>query len=141
MHAIGPGRGAASLENAINAPTPAPWGRAGVVEACKEPGGSGLLAVLLDARGAQTGQTMLVDRELPREKFVDSQRIAAAGFFERKKTAAHSGNNFGLAADDPPFGAGRWQIRNGKRATVWPDDVFDPRAMRFCHGVLTNSTD
>jgi hypothetical protein len=41
-----------------------------------------LLAVLLDARGAQAGQTMLVDRELPGEEFVDGQRVTAASLLE-----------------------------------------------------------
>src|SRR5207237_6483948 len=67
------------------------------------------------------------------------QRVTAAGFLEREQTAANRGNNFGLATDDPPLGAGCGQIRNRQRTAVRPDDVFDPRAMGFCHGVLTNS--
>ena len=34
------------------------------------------LAVLLQARGAQPGQTMAVDRALPAEEFLDGQGIA-----------------------------------------------------------------
>jgi hypothetical protein len=41
-----------------------------------------LLPVLLDARGAQAGEAVLVDRILPGEKFLDRQRVTAAGFFE-----------------------------------------------------------
>src|SRR6185295_9094833 len=41
-----------------------------------------LLAVLLDARRAQTGQAVLVDRILPGQEFFDRQRIAGASFFE-----------------------------------------------------------
>ena len=41
-----------------------------------------LLAVLLDARRAQAGQAVLVDRMLPGQKFFDRQRIAGASFFE-----------------------------------------------------------
>ena len=37
-----------------------------------------LLAVLLDAGGAQPGETMLVDRELPGQEFVHGQGVAAA---------------------------------------------------------------
>ena len=92
-----------------------------------------LLAILLDPRGAQAGETMLVNRELPRKKFVDRQRVAAASFLEGKKAAANCGNDFGLTADDPPFGSGRRQVGDGKRAAVGPDDVFHPRAMRFGH--------
>ena len=48
-----------------------------------------LLAVLLNAGRAQAGKAMLVDRILPREEFLDRQRIAAARFFERQQAAAH----------------------------------------------------
>src|SRR4051794_19352306 len=98
-----------------------------------------LLTILLNSGGAQTGETVLVDRELPRQEFVDGQGVAAAGFFKGQQTAADGGNDFGLAANDPPLGAWRRQIRDGERAAVRPDDVFHPRAMGFCHGVLTTS--
>src|SRR5436190_21999263 len=98
-----------------------------------------LLTILLDARGAQAGKTVLVDRELPGKEFVDGQRVAAAGLVKGEQAATNGSDNFGLAANDPPLGAGRGQIRAGERTAVRPDDVFDPRAMGFCHGVLTNS--
>jgi hypothetical protein len=101
--------------------------------------GEFLLAVLLDAGGAQASQTMLIDRELPGEEFVHGQRVAAAGLLKGKQATANGSDNFSLAANDPPLGAGRGQIRNRQRTAVRPDDVFDPRAMGFCHGVLTNS--
>jgi hypothetical protein len=71
-----------------------------------------LLAILLDAGGPQAGQTVLVDRKLPGEEFIDRQRIAAAGFLKGEKATAHSGDDLSFAADDPPFGSGRGQIRN-----------------------------
>src|SRR5215469_11697292 len=77
-----------------------------------------LLAILLDAGGPQSGEAMLIDRELPGEEFVDSQRVAAAGFFEREKPAANRSNDLGLTANDPPFGPGCRQVRNRKRAAV-----------------------
>src|SRR5262245_13634136 len=99
----------------------------------------GLLAVLLDAGGAQARQTMLVDREMPGKAFADRQRVAAAGFLKGEQASPDGRNNFSLTANDPPLGAGRRKIRDGQRTAVRPDDVFDPRAMGFCHGVLTNS--
>jgi hypothetical protein len=99
----------------------------------------GLLAVLLDAGGAQSGQTVLVDGELPRQEFVDSQGITAAGFLEGQEAAANGCHNLGLTADNPPFGTGRREIRDRQRTAIWPDDVLYPRAVGFCHGVLTNS--
>ena len=71
-----------------------------------------LLAILLDARGAETRQTMLVDRELPAKEFVDCQRVAAAGLLKGEQAATNGSDNFSLAANDPPLGAGRGQIRN-----------------------------
>ena len=46
--------------------------------------GDWLLAILLDARGAQAGEAVLVDRILPGEEFLDRQRVAGAGFLERQ---------------------------------------------------------
>ena len=92
-----------------------------------------LLAVLLDPRRAQAGKAVLIDRVLPGEEFLDGQRIAAARFFERKQSAANSGDDFGLAANDPTLRARRRQIGDRQGRTVRPDDVFDPRAMGFSH--------
>src|SRR5688500_13290615 len=64
-----------------------------------------LLAILLNARGAQACEPVLVDGILPGEELFDGQRVAAAGFFERQQTAAHGGNNLGLAPDNPAFRA------------------------------------
>jgi hypothetical protein len=55
---------------------------------------------------------MLIDGKLPGEEFVDRQRVTAAGLLQGKQTATDGGNDFGLTADDPPFGPGRGQIRN-----------------------------
>src|SRR5256885_7910769 len=74
--------------------------------------GRGLLAVLLDARGAQASKAMLVDGELPGKEFVDGQGVTAAGFLKGKQAAADGSNNLSLTANDPPFGSGRGQIRN-----------------------------
>ena len=73
---------------------------------------AGLLPVLLDTRGAQPGKAMLIDGKLPGEKFVDRQRVADASLLEGEQTAANRGNDFGLTANNPPFGPGRGQIRN-----------------------------
>src|SRR5689334_8121236 len=98
-----------------------------------------LLTILLNSGGAQAGETMLVDRELPRQEFVDGQGVTAARFFEGQQSAADGGDDFGLAANDPSLGAWRGQIRDGEGAAVRPDDIFHPRATGFGHGVLTNS--
>jgi hypothetical protein len=71
-----------------------------------------LLPILLDPRGPQAGQTMLIDGKLPGQEFVDRQRVTAAGFLKGEQAASDRCNDFGLAADDPPFGSGRGQVRN-----------------------------
>jgi hypothetical protein len=71
-----------------------------------------LLAILLDTGGAQSRKTVLVDGKLPGKEFVDGQRVAAASLLEGEQAAANCGNDFGFAADNPPFGPGCWQIRN-----------------------------
>jgi hypothetical protein len=74
--------------------------------------GRGLLAILLDAGGPQAGQAVLIDGELPGKEFVNRQRVAAACFLEGEQAAADRGNDFGLPADNPPFGSGRGEVRN-----------------------------
>jgi hypothetical protein len=73
---------------------------------------NGLLPILLDAGGAQSGKAVLVDGKLPGEEFVDGQRVAAASLLKGEQAAANRGNDFGLTANNPPFGPGRGQIRN-----------------------------
>jgi hypothetical protein len=74
--------------------------------------GADLLAILLNSGGAQSGKAVLVDGKLPGQEFIDGQGVAAACLLEREQAAANRSDNFGLAADNPPFGAGRGQIRN-----------------------------
>ena len=69
-----------------------------------------LLAILLNAGGAQARKTVLIDRELPGKELVDCQRIAAASLFEGKQASAHGGDDFSLTANDPTFGPRRGQI-------------------------------
>jgi hypothetical protein len=76
------------------------------------PAWQGLLPVLLDAGGPQAGQAMLIDGELPGKELVHRQRVAAASLLEGEQAAANRSNDFGLAADHPPFGSGRGQVRN-----------------------------
>jgi hypothetical protein len=71
-----------------------------------------LLPILLDAGRPQACQAMLIDGELPRQKLVHRQRVAAASLLKGEQAAANRGNDFGLAADHPPFGSGRGQVRN-----------------------------
>jgi hypothetical protein len=71
-----------------------------------------LLPILLDTGGPQAGQAMLIDRELPRQELVNRQRVAAARLLKGEQAAANCGNDFGLAADHPPFGSGCGQVRN-----------------------------
>ena len=70
------------------------------------------MAILLDAGGTQPGKAVLVDGKLPGKEFVHRQRVAAAGLLKGEQAAANRGNDFGLTADNPPFGSGRGKIRN-----------------------------
>src|SRR5262245_2120923 len=98
-------------------------------------GEAGLGAVLLDARRAQAGKAMAVDRVLPGEELCNGEGVAAAGFFQRQQAAADGGNNLSLTSDNPTLGARRWQVRNRQRTAIRPDDILDPRAVGFGHNV------
>jgi hypothetical protein len=71
-----------------------------------------LLAILLDAGGAQSRKAVLVDGKLPGKEFVNGQCVAAASLLEGEQATANCGNDFGFTADNPPFGPGCRQIRN-----------------------------
>src|SRR3984957_391712 len=77
-----------------------------------------LLPILLNSGGAQAGQAVLIDGKLPGQEFVDRQRVAAASLLEGEQAAAHGGNDLGLTANNPPFGPGCGQIRDGKGTAV-----------------------
>jgi hypothetical protein len=96
-----------------------------------------LLAVLLNARGAQAGQAMLVDGHLPAQEFLGGQRVTLAGLLEAEQTAADGGDNLGFAANNPASGAGRWKVGNRQGTAVGPNDILDPWAVGFGHDTLT----
>jgi hypothetical protein len=103
--------------------------------ACQKMGGGGLLPVLLDARGAQAGEAVLVDRVLPGEEFFDRQRIAAAGLLEGQKSAAHGSDDLGLAPDDPTLRTRCGQVGDRQRAAVRPDNILCPWSKGLRHKV------
>src|SRR5262249_53943608 len=98
----------------------------------------GLLAILLDTCRAQAGEAVAIDRILPGEELFDRQRVPAAGFLEREKSAADGGDDFGLAANHPALRSWRREIGNCQRAAVGPDDILHPRAVGFGHVTLTH---
>ena len=102
---------------------------------------AGLLPVLLNARGAQPGEAMLINGILPGQEFFDRERIPAAGLFQRKQAAAHGRDHLRLAADDPAFRSRGGQIRDRERTPVGTDDVLGPWAKGLRHLQLTHSTD
>ena len=93
-----------------------------------------LLPVLLDASGAQAGETVLVDGVLPGQEFFDGEGVATAGFLKRKQAAADGSNDLGLAPDDPALRARCRQIGDRQRAAVRPDNVFCPWSEGLRHG-------
>lgn len=83
------------------------------------------MAVLLDARGAQPGKTVLVDGRLPGQILLNRQGVALTRLFKAKKTTSHGGDDFGLTANNPAPRGGRRQIVYCQRTSIWPDDIFD----------------
>ncbi len=95
------------------------------------------MPILLNARGAQTGEAMLVDGQLPAEEFLGGQRVALAGLLKAEQTAANGSDNFGFATDDPAAGAGGRQVGNRQGTAIGPNDILDPWAVGFGHDTLT----
>ena len=96
----------------------------------------GLVAILLDARGAQAGQTMIVDGGLPGQELFDRQRIAFTGFFQAQEATAHGSNDFCLPANHPAPRIGRRQIGDRQRAAIGADDVFNAWSYQIGHWTL-----
>src|SRR6516164_3597374 len=87
----------------------------------------GLVAVVLNARCAQARQAVPVDGALPRQKLIDRQFVALAGFLEAEQPAAHGCDDLGLAPNDPTLGILGRQVSDGQRTAVGPDDVAHAR--------------
>jgi hypothetical protein len=92
-----------------------------------------LLAILLNARGAQTGQPVLIDRVLPRQELFNRERVAGASFLEGEEAATNRCDHFGLAPNDPAFRSRCRQVRNRQRASIGADHVFRPRTKGLIH--------
>ena len=70
---------------------------------------------MLDARGAQAGEAVLVDRILPGQEFFDGQGIAGAGFLEGQQSATDCCNHTALRRMTQRFvvGGGRSAMVSG----------------------------
>ena len=99
------------------------------------------MPVLLDARGAQAGKTMIVDGGLPGQELLDRQLISLAGFIEAEQTTANGSHHLGLPANDPATRVAGGQIGNRQRAAVRPDYIFDTRSNKIGHRTLYNIKD
>src|SRR5580704_10931926 len=86
-----------------------------------------LLSILLNARGAQAGKAVAVDRLLPGQEFLDRKGVPGTGLLEAEEAAADGGNHLGFATDHPALGIARRQVRNGQRAAIRSDHVLDAR--------------
>ena len=82
------------------------------------------MAILLDARRAQSGEAMLINGGLPGQEFFHGQRIAVARFLEAEQTAANGGNNLSFAPDNPTPRILRRQIGDSQRTAIRPDYIF-----------------
>ena len=79
---------------------------------------------------------MLVDGGLPVQEFIDAERIALTRLFEAEQATADGGDNFCLAADNPPSRIGRRKVRNCQRAAVGANNVLHARTHLYGHFTL-----
>jgi hypothetical protein len=99
------------------------------------------VTVLLDARGAQAGKTMIVDGRLPGQELLDGQLVSLASLVEAQQPAANGSHDLGLPANDPATRVAGGQIGNRQRAAVRPDYIFDTRSHKIGHRTLYNIKD
>src|SRR5260370_37489197 len=82
-------------------------------------------AVLLNARGTQTGKAVRLEHTPPGEELLLGELVAAQSLLHCNPAAAHGSHHLRFAADDPPFDVGGWQIAHW-RCTRPLDDVIHP---------------
>ena len=85
-----------------------------------------VIAIMLDASGAQAWHAVLFDEALPGDEFLDGKRIAPARILERDKAGTDAGDDDRLATCDPAFGVRRRQIGLGQRCEPPLDLRFHP---------------
>src|ERR1700719_1951075 len=84
-------------------------------------------AVLLNARGTQTGKAVRLERTLPGEELLLGELVAAQSVFHCDPAAAHGSHHRGFAADDPPFDVGGWQIAHWRCSRLLDDAIHPVR--------------
>lgn len=68
------------------------------------------LAILLNARDAQTSETMSLESALPGEELFDRELVGTACLLDRDPAATHGRDHRGLTMDAPPLGVWMWQL-------------------------------
>src|SRR4051794_14437975 len=95
-----------------------------------------LLTILLDSRGAQSGEAMPIDRALPAQILLDGERVACTRFFEAEQAASHRRHHLRLAADDPALRSRRRQVGDGERTAIRPNHIVYARTQLTVHRLL-----
>ena len=103
-----------------------------------------LVPVLLNARRAQAGKSVFVDRRLPGKELFCGQLVTLACFVETEQSAADGRHHFGLAPDNPTPCVCWREVSDGKRTAVRPNHILDARSNQIGDRTLyttTNATD
>mgnify|MGYP003382169876 CR=1 FL=1 len=92
------------------------------------PGAVKLFPVVLNARCSEARQAVFVDRALPRQEFIDCQRVALTGFFHAQQTTANRRDDLSLTPNNPALGIPRGKIGNCKRSPIGSDHIAPARS-------------
>ena len=67
-------------------------------------------AIVLETCNPKPRQAMAIDQTLPRQEFLDRERIALTGFLEAEHASAYGSDDLGLASDHPTLGFRRRKL-------------------------------
>jgi hypothetical protein len=90
----------------------------------------------LNSGDTQPKKTMAINRILPGEKLVGSQRVASARLLERYQSASNCRDSYSLAPNDPALCSRRWEIGTCHRTAVEADYTINSRTMGTRHPTL-----
>ncbi|MDB5540859.1 MAG: hypothetical protein JWQ89_2586 [Devosia sp.] len=84
-------------------------------------------AVVLNPGRPQACEAVFVDGGLPVEELVDGESVTLAGFLKAEQPTANSGDDFGLAANNPTTSVFGRQVSDRQRTTIRTDHVLYTR--------------
>ena len=77
-----------------------------------------VVAIMLDARGPETGDAVLLDQPLPRNELFDGKRVAPTRVLQADEPGTYARDDNGFAPRDPTLRIRRRKVGFGQRRSA-----------------------